>query len=590
MRKSAKGSYFATAGILVFMIVFAVVFPGIELSLSREPVSYINNNWLVKWQDDGIEETRVIPELPVDLDIPVNTAYVMEKVIDTSFFEHGDKPAVGIRSSLQHVSVAVDNNIVYEVNFDNNNVIEMPIASSWHIVRLPENSLGKELTITLQSPFESMSGTINPIMIGTSEQIHNDIRSQYLFRFYFALLIFVIGLVIIFFDILIRSKVFVGFVNLGFFAMFLSLWIFAESRMIQFVTGNQWIIGSLAYIALAIFPIPLLFYLRDHIVTNAVVKKFYSFLIVLLVINLVFITVMQITGVRGFFDSLIFTHSLIGSGILLIVTTLMLETIRHQNIRARRFMLHISILIIFGLIEQVNFIQQNYETTSLFVLTGIAIFLILQSVFMARQMTSILKKSYQAEALEMLAFVDPLTRGKNRMAFERDLEHHFQLAKENVELRETKSLSNRANNHSKKILDANEGHEEKLHLIFFYFDGLKTINDTMGHHFGDDALQNGYKIINQQFSQFGKCYRIGGDEFACIAFVSNDISLKKAVDSFENAVSEFSKQLTYELSISVGYTAFDKHNDTKPSDIMRRADQIMYQHKQSRKNKKLTLA
>ena len=590
MHRSAKGSYFAAAGFIILMIIFAVFHPGVDLALSRENASYINDNWLVRWQENGVDESMLVSALPVDLSIPIDTAYSIEKTIAADFFEYGDKPAVGIRSSLQHISVTVDNIIIYEVDFDSSNQIVMPLASTWHIVRLPENSLGKVLSINLRSPFESMSGTINQIMIGTPEQIHNEIRSHYLFRFYFALLIFIIGLVIILFDTLIKSKAFVGFVNLGFFAIFLSLWILAESRMIQFIIGNQWIIGSLAYLTLAIFPMPLLFYIRDHIVTSTLIKKTYSFLVLLFAINLILISILQVTGVRGFFDSLVFTHILIGSGILLIIVTLMFETVRHDNIRSRRFLLHISILIIFGLIEQVNFIQQNFETTSVFVLTGITIFLIMQSVFMARQITSILKKSYQAEAFEMLAFIDPLTKGKNRMAFERDLDDYFHQAQENAKKSESKDTSNISADHVKKTYNANSNIEKKLHLIFFDFDGLKAINDTMGHHHGDDAIQNGYNLINQQFSEFGKCYRIGGDEFACIALIANDISLYKTVKHFEKAVSEFSNELPYELSISVGLTAFDETNDTKPGDIMRRADQIMYQHKQHRKNNKLSMA
>ena len=46
--------------------------------------------------------------------------------------------------------------------------------------------------------------------------------------------------------------------------------------------------------------------------------------------------------------------------------------------------------------------------------------------------------------------------------------------------------------------------------------GLKRINDQMGHHVGDQAIYTAARCIQIAFDRAGDCYRIGGDEFAVI--------------------------------------------------------------------------
>lgn len=53
-------------------------------------------------------------------------------------------------------------------------------------------------------------------------------------------------------------------------------------------------------------------------------------------------------------------------------------------------------------------------------------------------------------------------------------------------------------------------------IVTFDLNNLKQCNDHYGHRAGDAYLVNAARIIEDNFERYGKCYRIGGDEFCCI--------------------------------------------------------------------------
>ena len=54
--------------------------------------------------------------------------------------------------------------------------------------------------------------------------------------------------------------------------------------------------------------------------------------------------------------------------------------------------------------------------------------------------------------------------------------------------------------------------------------GLKRVNDTYGHVAGDELIRAAADCMKNSFNEYGKIYRIGGDEFAVI--ITEETSLK----------------------------------------------------------------
>lgn len=140
-------------------------------------------------------------------------------------------------------------------------------------------------------------------------------------------------------------------------------------------------------------------------------------------------------------------------------------------------------------------------------------------------------------------------------------------------------LLNRTNfnnmmNHSKKM--ANKS------LIMFDIDDFKLINDHHGHHIGDEYIKLCASLIQKYFAEFGLCYRIGGDEFCVIVSSIDQHLIAKTLTKLDEEIKfiKESKQ-TITPTISYGYTAI--LNAENPFSYFRLADQLMYQHKQSKK-------
>lgn len=138
-----------------------------------------------------------------------------------------------------------------------------------------------------------------------------------------------------------------------------------------------------------------------------------------------------------------------------------------------------------------------------------------------------------------------------------------------------------------QALEDFEKHPEKCKTHFFAvcdLNGLKQINDTLGHKAGDECIIKCAQILLSVFeTENGNVYRTGGDEFVCIAH--HDFK-DKLISTIKKAGKEKTK---HPLSIAFGFTSYDSEKDGSTPDIhsiINRCDKEMYQNKASVKKTK----
>lgn len=127
------------------------------------------------------------------------------------------------------------------------------------------------------------------------------------------------------------------------------------------------------------------------------------------------------------------------------------------------------------------------------------------------------------------------------------------------------------------------GSDNSFGIVVCDVDGLKTVNDNLGHSKGDELLKAAADVIVQAFKDSGDIARIGGDEFAVIL---PDVTLAAAEETcnrLREIVVQYNehKQELF-LSISVG-VAVSGAEDTDPGKVFQRADAAMYSDKMSRR-------
>lgn len=163
-----------------------------------------------------------------------------------------------------------------------------------------------------------------------------------------------------------------------------------------------------------------------------------------------------------------------------------------------------------------------------------------------------------ADAMHELAIVDALTGIRNKTAYTREAE---KLERE---------------------LQADREVHFGLAMIDLNF--LKVINDSYGHEKGDEALRNVTKIICTVFSH-SPVFRVGGDEFIVILRGQDYDNIDALTERFcaQASGSVDSAEPWTQVSASIGVALYDKDVDKSVDDVLKRADQAMYEKKKEMK-------
>jgi len=159
-----------------------------------------------------------------------------------------------------------------------------------------------------------------------------------------------------------------------------------------------------------------------------------------------------------------------------------------------------------------------------------------------------------------LASHDDLTGLHNRRSFEAQLEH-------------TVAIAPRA--------------KDAYGLMFVDLDRFKIINDTCGHHAGDQLLIQLTQMMQNRLRRGDMLARIGGDEFAIIARGDAFEDIVKLAEELRELVADFDflyASQTFKVSLSIGVIPIDGV-ETDLESILSDVDSACYVAKQSGRNR-----
>ena len=153
------------------------------------------------------------------------------------------------------------------------------------------------------------------------------------------------------------------------------------------------------------------------------------------------------------------------------------------------------------------------------------------------------------EKLKYLSLHDPLTGLYNRIYFEEEMSR------------------------------IEKGRYDLVGIVSCDVDGLKLVNDTLGHDQGDNLLATAARVIRGCFREGDLVARIGGDEFAIVLPDTTEPAVENACQRIQEAVACYNATgPEIPLSISVG-SAVSKGVDRNPRDLFKEADNSMYRKK-----------
>lgn len=173
-----------------------------------------------------------------------------------------------------------------------------------------------------------------------------------------------------------------------------------------------------------------------------------------------------------------------------------------------------------------------------------------------RHLQTVLNKlSYETEH-------DPLTGLSNRRVFEKILDQEIERSKRG---------------------------KTPVSLAILDLDDFKLINDTWGHLKGDEVLIDLADLLSQHSRRYDLVSRIGGEEFAIII---SGIGLFKAEQLLNRFIEQVRKlefstsdgKKKFNISCSIGISAYKGLTDVKPHELIDAADKALYDAKKSGKD------
>ena len=123
-------------------------------------------------------------------------------------------------------------------------------------------------------------------------------------------------------------------------------------------------------------------------------------------------------------------------------------------------------------------------------------------------------------------------------------------------------------------------------VAVFDLNGLKKINDTLGHEAGDMWIVSASRLICNIFKH-SPVFRIGGDEFMAILEGPDYVNRSDLMAAFDRQIEENLHQ--GQVVVSAGLAEFDPDQDDTYSAVFQRADERMYERKRFLKEHGSTL-
>lgn len=179
-----------------------------------------------------------------------------------------------------------------------------------------------------------------------------------------------------------------------------------------------------------------------------------------------------------------------------------------------------------------------------------------------REMVVSLKnKDSELVVMQNLAHYDQLTGLPNRTALEYYLEESL----------ETESV------------------DHTLTFLYLDLDGFKSVNDSLGHQTGDVLLQKVAQRLNALSHEKGITVRLGGDEFLIVLRSVGNNPREEARVYAEEIIQSLNKPFVIEyerirIGCSIGGAEYPT-NSNNPSEIIRMADEALYESKRAGKNR-----
>ncbi|MDO4740708.1 MAG: diguanylate cyclase, partial [Eubacteriales bacterium] len=431
-RSKQAAAFFFTLTIALFAAFFLYMYCFEEISVyqSGTPHSY-----------------RVISDVQTQQKIDDTSPVGMQKVYSWDIhLEPNQDNCLCFNVSHNHIQVYMEDELIYSLTGSENNRIGKNVSSNWCTIHLEQEHNGKTLTVILTPLFEAAVSKEPEFLLGSHYAIAMDYLTDEIALLVLSVLCILLGIFVVAVSLYYRCVVKTGsngIIYLGLFSIAMGLWKITDLYSMPLLLPDAAMaLGYISIGALLLTGPCLLLYFSTLFVEKKQ-RILYLLSIFASVICLV-VLAMQLLGIAEIRQNLIVSHVLLIIAIASIPLTSLINRIKHKTPGLQRSWKLLLLIFVGIVLDLLLYYRSNGRSVLSFSIMG---FIIYTAITLIIRIQNVAQKAY----------IDSRT-----------------------------GLANRAR--WSELMDNKIAVPEPYGIMVIDLNGLKQINDTMGHEVGDQVI------------------------------------------------------------------------------------------------------
>ena len=435
------------------------------------------------------------------------------------------------------IAVYLDGRLVYRLTAASGSPIARNVGSNWCAV---DAAPGQAITVELTPLFQAAMEKNPEFLFGSQNTMTVDILRQELPGLVLAALCILLGMFVLAAFVYFHLRTSVRNTHtayLGVFSILLGLWKMADLKAITLLLPDS--SAAMGYISVgSLFLTGPCLMLHFSTLFTPERRRIPRALFTLGALTCLTALAMQVLGLGELRQNLVFSHILLVLAILLVPVVAVWNRLVHRDWGIRPVW-RMLLLVLLGIVFDLLLYYRNNENSALsFSIVGFVIYMM---VVFFRSIQTSTRKSY----------TDSHTGLINRTRWNEVMHGEISLP-------------------------------ERYGMAVFDMNGLKHINDTLGHDAGDQSIYRFSAILRDTLPRKSMICRWGGDEFAAIIPCADRTDLEKQLALLRTALEKYNTDHPeLPISVATGTALSADHPTLSPSDLFRLADEEMYRNKQT---------
>lgn len=463
-----------------------------------------------------------------------------------------------------YVDTYFDGKLVEKDSRNNNKFLGVSPGRRWHFISISKNDVKKNIALNVDVAYKDSFGRIDNVYIGTTAGVVKQVLLDKLGGVLISCLLVIVGI------LMCVLYVFVKYSNkvrkmknfewnsrtvlyLGVLTICMGIYSSMETYFWQLMLGNSNIFQVASYIA--VFFIGILLGLIGREILTDKQRNLANIIYWLSILFFVVSSILNFTGILEY--HYIMKYIYIYGALLSIIVFLEGYTyIKEKGIISSTLLFGVCLFSVTFACDCIRYIFEGANDICAYTRIGFLVLVVCIFTSCVESVVKMMQKGLYADLYKQMANTDPLTELFNRNALILDEKDLNELIK----------------------------NDKYVGIAMFDVNELKYVNDTFGHEQGDVLIKTAANLIKNSFGEYGKCYRIGGDEFiAVITYDNVEKTYNEALKIFLEKIKEHNNDDKNEHKIQIAY-GFYSSNSELVDEIWQKADSLMYEKKKQMKN------